>query len=218
LFEVDVLLGTLIRNGTSNMRHSSASRLDLAPNASPAAIAAALIGLYALVALPAAAAVHPAEIVGWLPIAAILAAALIALSAIDAHSFQLPDRLTLPLASAGVLLHAPQGMLQMFQAGCAALGAYALMACIAAAYGAWRGRAGIGLGDAKLMSAAGSWLGFAALPTVVALASSAALFCVAVAAIRQGGVAMQTRLPFGPFLALAFWLVWLYGPIDLGNP
>jgi len=36
-----------------------------------------------------------------------------------------------------------------------------------------------------------------------------------VAAIRRGGVALQARIPFGPFLALAFWLVWLYGPLSL---
>ncbi len=195
------------------MRHSSAPQLDLLPRATPAAIAGALVLLYAVVALPAVAAMQASEIEQWLVLASILAAVLIRLSTIDAMSFQLPDRLTLPLASVGVLLHAPQD--RMFQATCAALGAYLLMASVATAYEAWRGRPGLGLGDAKLMAAAGSWLGLSALPSLVALASIAALFCVAVAALRRGGVAMKTRLPFGPFLALAFWLIWLYGPFGL---
>ena len=79
-----------------------------------------------------------------------------------------------------------------------------------------RGRHGLGQGDAKLFAAAAAWLGLAALPTVVALAATAALATVAAASLRAGAVTASTRLPFGPYIALAFWIVWLHGPIVAG--
>ncbi len=43
---------------------------------------------------------------------------------------------------------------------------------------------------------------------------AATLALVVVVAMRFAGYAIdaQTRLPFGPFLALSAWLLWLYGP------
>ena len=72
-----------------------------------------------------------------------------------------------------------------------------------------RGREGLGRGDAKLLAAAGAWVGVRALPQVVLAAALAGL--VAAACLRLAGVRLgaQSALPFGPFLALATWLVWL---------
>jgi prepilin signal peptidase PulO-like enzyme (type II secretory pathway) len=33
--------------------------------------------------------------------------------------------------------------------------------------------------------------------------------------LRGIRLAAQSALPFGPFLALAAWLVWLFGPLSL---
>jgi leader peptidase (prepilin peptidase)/N-methyltransferase len=76
-------------------------------------------------------------------------------------------------------------------------------------YRAIRGRDGLGGGDAKLLAAAGAWVGVRALPQVVLFAAIAGL--VAAAGLRIAGVRLgaQSALPFGPFLALATWLVWL---------
>lgn len=142
-----------------------------------------------------------------------LVAVLATLSAIDTLEFRLPDALTLPLAAAGVLLawwagwDTPQWRLLSAAAG------YAFIWAAASAYRYWRGRDGIGMGDAKLMAAAGAWLGLAALPSVLLWACMLALFAVAVA--RRLGIETDahTRLPFGPFIAFGFWLVWLYGPL-----
>jgi leader peptidase (prepilin peptidase)/N-methyltransferase len=63
------------------------------------------------------------------------------------------------------------------------------------------------------LSAAGAWVGVGALPQVILAASLAAL--VTVGALRVFGVRLHAHsaLPFGPFLALAIWAVWLIGPL-----
>jgi leader peptidase (prepilin peptidase)/N-methyltransferase len=70
----------------------------------------------------------------------------------------------------------------------------------------------MGLGDAKLLAAAGAWLGWQALPGLVVIAALAALAVALAQAARGAKLAATTRIAFGSYLALAFWLVWLYGP------
>ncbi len=138
---------------------------------------------------------------------------LLTLAWIDLRRWLLPDLLTLPLIVAGLALAAlldPDTVLD--RALGAALGYVALRA-IAAGYRALRQREGLGRGDAKLLAAAGAWVGAMALPQLILLAALAAL--LAAAALRLGGVRLHAHsaLPFGPFLALATWTIWLGGPI-----
>ena len=75
-----------------------------------------------------------------------------------------------------------------------------------------RGREGLGRGDAKLLAASGAWVGVGALPQVILLAAIGALAaagCLRLAGVRLGA---QSALPFGPFLAAATWILWLFGP------
>jgi leader peptidase (prepilin peptidase)/N-methyltransferase len=83
-------------------------------------------------------------------------------------------------------------------------------------YRRMRGRHGLGLGDAKLLAAAGAWLGWAALPSVVVIAAVLALALALAQALGCAKLALTGKLAFGPHLALAFWLVWLCGPLILG--
>ena len=84
----------------------------------------------------------------------------------------------------------------------------------ATVYERLRSRPGLGLGDAKLLAAAGAWLGLEALPSVLLVATGTALFCVGMAVLLGKRITATSRIPFGPFLATAFWIVWLYGPMD----
>ncbi len=143
----------------------------------------------------------------------VLAAALAALSAIDLHVYRLPDVVTLPLAILGLLVSARSGTMPLWWSALSAVVAFSLLAGVAAAYRHVRGRAGLGLGDAKLVAASGTWLGLEALPTVLLWATTAALICALAAYWRGQPMTGATRLPFGPFLAFATWLVWLYGPL-----
>lgn len=142
-----------------------------------------------------------------------LAFALVCLAAIDLACFRLPDRLTLPLLAAGLLVSAflPDRPWLDHLAG-AAVG-YLALAVLAWSYERWRGIEGLGLGDAKLLGAAGAWLGWRALPSVLLLASAIALAWVAVRWAGGARDLRRLRIAFGAPLALAIWIVWLYGPL-----
>jgi RHS repeat-associated protein len=143
----------------------------------------------------------------------LLAATLAACSAIDLYFYRLPDVLTLPLAAAGLLISTAAGLAPLWWSVVSAGIAFLLLAGVGWAYRYVRGRAGLGLGDAKLLAASGAWLGAGALPTVLLWATGSALVWVLAAARRNAELSGASRLPFGPFLAFGTWLVWLYGPL-----
>jgi leader peptidase (prepilin peptidase)/N-methyltransferase len=148
---------------------------------------------------------------GWVWASCVLGWTLLALGWIDVEHMMLPDVLTLPLllAGLGVTLLLDQADIADHALG-AVLG-YVAFRAIAAGYRAWRGRDGLGGGDAKLLAAAGAWLGWQALPWVVLEASLAGIGAALIARLLGHRISGTTALPFGPFIALGIWLVWLYG-------
>ena len=156
---------------------------------------------------------HDGTASGTPAISILLAATLAACSAINVYFYRLPDALTLPLAAAGVLASAATGLLPPWWSAVSAGLGFLLLAGVAYGYQYLRGRAGLGLGDAKLLAASGAWLGAGALPTVLLWATGSALVCVLVASRRNAALTGASRLPFGPFLAFGTWLVWLYGSL-----
>lgn len=137
---------------------------------------------------------------------------LLALSWIDHRHLVLPDVLTLPLIPGGLLVAwmvSPESLPHHVLG--AALG-YAALIAVAALYHRARGRAGLGAGDAKLFAAAGAWLSWEALPSVLLIGGILGLV-LALAGSTGRRLAADTAVPFGPALAGAFWLVWLLGPV-----
>jgi leader peptidase (prepilin peptidase)/N-methyltransferase len=61
-----------------------------------------------------------------------------------------------------------------------------------------------------LLAAIGAWLGVAALPFVLLLAACLGLAAAGCATVAGRKITATTAIPFGPFLALAGWLLWLY--------
>jgi leader peptidase (prepilin peptidase)/N-methyltransferase len=144
---------------------------------------------------------------------------LLALAATDLKYFLLPDVLTLPLIAAGLLANAAlDGNSLADQAlrdrilGAAA--GYVFVRTLRFIYRLLRGREGIGLGDAKLFAAAGAWISWQGLPSVLVIASLFALAAVLV--WREPGIEVARRVPFGVFLAMGLWITWLYGPLTAG--
>lgn len=127
-------------------------------------------------------------------------AVLLTLALIDGRCGLLPDALTLPLLWAGLLLAWAGVGVGLHDAVAGAAAGYALLRGMDMVFEAWRGRAGMGGGDMKLVAALGAWLGWAALPVVLLAACVAA---AAVALLRHGSKAWRSTLAFGPFLALA---------------
>ena len=77
-------------------------------------------------------------------------------------------------------------------------------------YRRFRARDGLGLGDVKLAAAGGVWTGWTMLPVVIEISALSALAIFLVAPRLTGRKARwDERLPFGSFLAPAFWVVWL---------
>jgi leader peptidase (prepilin peptidase)/N-methyltransferase len=142
-----------------------------------------------------------------------LAWLLLALAAIDIRDGLLPDALTLPLIPAGLAtayLIDPDEVLSHAIGAAAGLIAFVTVRLI---YRRWRGREGLGLGDAKLLAAAGAWVSWTGLPSVVLIAAIAGL--VSKLALRSPGdrLALDSEIAFGPGLCIGLWLVWLYGPL-----
>jgi leader peptidase (prepilin peptidase) / N-methyltransferase len=143
---------------------------------------------------------------------------LLVLGWIDWRRLVLPDVLTLPLILLGLAEAWALAWAELPDRIAGAVAGYLALWAVAWLYRRLRGREGLGMGDAKLLAAAGAWVGVSGLPTVVAGAAIAAL--VAAGAMMAGGARLDgikldryTALPFGPFLALATWLVWLFGPL-----
>ncbi len=158
------------------------------------------------------------ELSGWLLWASCaLGWLLLALAAIDQRHRVLRDELTLPviLGGLGVAYMVDSGVLGEHAIGAAA--GFASFAAIGWLYRRLRGREGLGLGDAKLLAGAGAWVSWQGLPSVVLLAGASALAVALIDWRRGRSLSSTTRVPFGPYLCLGAWLVWLYGPIVTGG-
>jgi leader peptidase (prepilin peptidase)/N-methyltransferase len=165
-----------------------------------------------LVALWAAAVVAG----GWLWPTAALGWVLLALAAIDARHLILPDALTLPLIPAGLLV---VGIAVPDRLGAHLVGAvvgFGVPLAVRLLYRRLRGREGLGLGDVKLLAGAGAWVGWQGLPWLLLIGAAATLACTLITAVVRRRLDATAPIPFGPFLCLAFWLVWLYGAPAFG--
>ena len=132
----------------------------------------------------------------------VLAVALVKLSLVDLRERRLPDWLTIPLAAFGLALAAwrtgevPRP--ELIGAG----SGFLLFWALGEAHYRLRGTEGLGIGDAKLLGAAGAWLGWRDLPLVILIAALGALAAAAAGRLRQ------QEIPFGPWLAAAFMALW----------
>jgi leader peptidase (prepilin peptidase)/N-methyltransferase len=140
---------------------------------------------------------------------------LLALAVIDARRLILPDALTLPLIALGLAAAAWLDGPRLADHAIGAAAGFLAFWLVAALYRLLRRRDGLGLGDAKLLAAAGAWVSWEGLPGVVFAASLSALVFFLVAAFLGSDSDPARRLPFGPFLCLGIWLIWLYGPLVL---
>ncbi len=172
-------------------------------------MAAIGVALWSVLVVPGWAVVETA-VLGW---------TLLVLAVIDWRHMILPDVVTLPLAAMGITIAAVRHAgLPVDEVIGAALGA-ATLGTVAVGYERWTGRHGLGLGDAKLFAAAGAWAGWQSLPSVLLIGSAAGLAATAIVhrlSAEPGSIRGKDAIPFGPYLALGFWVTWLYGPVTLG--
>ena len=78
---------------------------------------------------------------------------------------------------------------------------YSIIWFIIFAYKKLRNREGMGLGDAKLLSAIGFWFGWISIPFILFFSSFAALI-LAVPGLLNKSKNMSSQIPFGPYIIL----------------
>jgi len=142
--------------------------------------------------------------------AAVLSCFLVALSGIDLRTQLLPDQLTLPLMWLGLIasmdnLYMPTKPALLG----AALGYLSL-------WTAWwlfkqlTGKEGMGHGDFKLLAALGAWCGFQGVLPIILLSSLMGIL-VGSTWLYLRRQSRSTPIPFGPYLAIAGWIVFMWG-------
>ena len=189
---------------------SMALRLDEEPGRARGLLMPAAVVIGAAIPVWAMGA-EPASIV----VAACLGWWLLLAAVVDGRHFWLPDWLTLPLLAAGLAVTALLDRTALIDHLIGAAAGFAVLWGLAALYRRTRGREGLGGGDFRLLAAAGAWVGWMGLPSVLLRASVAGLSLVLARLALKQAVSGQDRLPFGVFLALGIWMTWLYGPLGL---
>lgn len=139
---------------------------------------------------------------------------LLSLAILDIRHFILPDALTLPLVPAGFVATWLTSPTLLPDAVLGAAAGFISFWFVREGYYRLRHREGLGFGDVKLMAGLGAWLGWQSLASVVQIAALAGLAVMLPVALRRDQTT-GLRLPFGAYLALGAWLVWLYGPVTL---
>jgi leader peptidase (prepilin peptidase) / N-methyltransferase len=151
----------------------------------------------------------------WLWASCIFGWMLLAIAVADVRYQLLPDFVTLPLLAGGLASSAmfvPEELVSRLAGAGAGFGAILL---VRQTYWMLRQREGIGLGDAKLLAAAGAWITWEGLPSAMLIATLSALVSALFCRGDEGSISLSDRVPFGAFLCLGAWIVWLYGPLDV---
>ena len=151
---------------------------------------------------------------GWLLWASCLFGwALLAIAATDQRFMLLPDELTLPLIPTGVAINYALDSTSLYSHTAGAFIGFLSFFFIAWAYRRFRGRDGLGEGDAKLLAASGAWVSVWGLPSVIFVSATAALVVAVAFGLARRKLTFADKVPFGTYLCLGTWVVWLFGPM-----
>lgn len=140
----------------------------------------------------------------------VLTAFLISMTFIDADTQLLPDNLTLPLLWLGLVLSLKGIYIPVADAVVGAMIGYLSLWSICWIFKFLTGKEGMGYGDFKLLAALGAWLGALNLPVVILLSSIVGLV-FAIVMRFNAKLAKGQAMPFGPYLACAGWLAFMFG-------
>ena len=134
----------------------------------------------------------------WTPLA-VAAMLLVYAGVVDLRSLRIPDVAVLGVAISGGLAASSSGGLGEALATAGVTGG--VLTLVAMIFGKMRGQPGLGFGDVKLLAALSIWTGPSLTPIALVLSCAAALAWIRLAP----GDRPDRRVPFGPFIAAAFW-------------
>ena len=125
---------------------------------------------------------------------------------IDLKHFIIPNELTFPLMGIGFLKSFDPNLNQYLfpnyiNSFIGGIVGYLIIWLIIFSYKKIRNKEGMGLGDAKLLSAIGFWFGWMSIPFVLFFSSFAALGFAFPSLINKSKT-MSSQIPFGPYLVL----------------
>ena len=135
---------------------------------------------------------------------------LIVLTMIDIDTYLLPDHLTLPLMWLGLLLNTQGLYTDLHSAVWGAVGGYMSLWSVYWLFKLVTGKEGMGFGDFKLLAALGAWMGWQFLPLIIVLSSFVGAL-IGIAGILILGRDKNIPIPFGPYLAIAGLIAFLWG-------
>jgi leader peptidase (prepilin peptidase)/N-methyltransferase len=141
---------------------------------------------------------------------------LIAASGIDLGHKLLPDTITLPLMWLGILLSLFNVFIDLETSVIGAIAGYLCLWSIFIMFKLVTGKEGMGHGDFKLLAALGAWCGWKML-LVIVLTSSLVGAIVGISMVILSKSGRNTQIPFGPYLAAAGWISFLWGPVLLNT-
>jgi len=140
----------------------------------------------------------------------ILTWALVALTMIDAKTQLLPDNITLPLLWLGILVNTSNLYTTLETSIFGAVIGYLILWSIYKLFKLITGKEGMGYGDFKLLAALGAWMGWILLPQIILLSSLVgAVIGVSMIVFKKHN--RSTPIPFGPYLAIAGWIAFMWG-------
>ena len=137
---------------------------------------------------------------------AILSIFFIIIFFIDLKHFIIPNTLTFPLMAIGFIKSFDPNLntsifpnyLNSLLGG---IIGYLIIWTIIYLYKKFRNIEGMGLGDAKLLSAIGFWFGWISLPFIIFISSLVALLVVAPSLVNKSKK-MSSEIPFGPYIVI----------------
>jgi leader peptidase (prepilin peptidase)/N-methyltransferase len=136
--------------------------------------------------------------------------AFISLMFIDIDHMLLPDQITLPLLWAVLIAANWNVFLTPMATIWGAIAGYLFLWTVYWVFKLVTGKEGMGHGDFKLLAVIGAVVGVIQLPMVIIMSSIVGAI-VGIGLIVTSGAGRNTEIPFGPYLAIAGWIVMLWG-------
>ena len=125
---------------------------------------------------------------------------------IDLKHFIIPNELTFPLMAIGLFKSFDSNLNQylfpnFLNSVIGGVAGYLIIWMIIFIYKRLRNKEGMGLGDAKLLSAIGFWFGWISIPFILFFSSFIALV-LAIPSLMNKSKNLSSQIPFGPYLIL----------------
>lgn len=141
---------------------------------------------------------------------------LISLTMIDIDHQLLPDSITLPLLWLGLLVNINGTFVPLDKAVMGAVAGYLSLWSVYWLFKLATGKEGMGFGDFKLLAALGAWMGWTFLPMIILLSSLVGAV-IGIGSILLTGRDKAKPMPFGPYLAIAGFIAFIWGDVILAR-